>query len=300
MALWSLLVGRRQWRARRAALADVAARSPEDAATHAFFHQPVAPASTVELRFNQAFLALQARVYVLCLALLALSILFLFWDLGSPERVLLILFRPHATVLTFGALVLTAEAVLGALLAAASLLNLRVLQGHAKRTLEILACIVSLAVMAYTGVFLLGNIGVPFWNTWTIVGLFLFSSLSCGLTLMLLVDYFVQDQTLLLRAARPLQKWHLACLAGEAIFVALFLLAAFDNPAAAGALEILRSPDMLPAAVIGVLGFGIVAPAACEIYALTRQDCRTIPVSDALCLAGGLILRFCIIACGIH
>ena len=315
MALWSLIAARKRKRAiehaRVYAAASVSAHNRFEGAseanvpagavgTRAFFRQPVAPPLTLSVRFAQAFHTLQTRVYTLCLALLALSILFLFWDLGSPERVLLILLRPHVTVLTFGACMLTVEVILGALLVCATLLKLPLLQGRVKRALEILVCIASVAVMAYTGVFLLGNVGIPFWSTWTIVGLFLFSSLSCGLTLMLLVDYFVHDQTLLLSAARPLQKWHLACLAGEALFVALFLAAAFGNPDAAGAVAILTSPDMLPNAAVGVLGFGIAIPAACEIYALTRQDCRTIPVSDVFCLAGGLMLRFCIIACGIH
>lgn len=296
MAAWSLAAGRHVRRATRAGAAAATAPRP----VRAFFASHAATPYTQAHRLAQAFETLQSRAYALCLALLVLAILFLFWDLGNPERVLLILLRPHATVLTFGAIFLSVEAVLGLLLVGATALRLRVLRGAAKRILEILACIFSIATMAYTGVFLLGNIGIAFWSSWTIVGLFLFSSLSCGLTLMLLVDYFIQDQTLLLRAARPLQKWHLVCLAGEALFVALFITAAANNPAATGGMEILLSPEMLPTAVVGVLGFGIAIPAISEIYALVRLDCRTIPASDAICLAGGLILRFCIIACGVH
>lgn len=292
MAAWSLATRRR--------FENAIAASPQNSSPHAFFSRKAAAPFSQEQRFSQAFSSLQARVYTLCLALLILSILFLFWDLGSPERVLLILLRPHATVLTFGAAFLSVEVILGLLLVAAAAFRVRVLQGRALHIIEILACVFSAATMSYTGVFLLGNIGVAFWSSWTIVGLFLFSSLSCGLTLMLLVDYFIQDQTLLLRAARPLQKWHLVCLAGEALFVALFVAAAANNPAAAGGMEILLSPKILPTAVIGVLGFGIAIPAISEIYALARLDCRTIPASDVICLAGGLILRFCIIACGVH
>lgn len=292
MAAWSLAMRRR--------LGRMAAPSHQNPSSRAFFAQKAAAPFSQEQRFFQAFSSLQARVYTLCLVLLILAILFLFWDLGSPERVLLILFRPHATVLTFGAIFLSVEAILGLLLVASTVFRMGILQGQAKRIIEILTCVFSIATMAYTGVFLFGNIGIAFWNSWTIVGLFLFSSLSCGLTLMLLVDYFIQDQTLLLRAARPLQKWHLVCLAGEAAFVALFVFAAINNPAAASGMEVLLSPKMLPTAVVGVLGFSIAIPAVSEIYALARLDCRTIPASDVICLAGGLILRFCIIACGVH
>lgn len=296
MAAWSLAAGRHVRRATRAGAAAATAPRP----VRAFFASHAATPYTQAHRLAQAFETLQSRAYALCLALLVLAILFLFWDLGNPERVLLILLRPHATVLTFGAIFLSVEAVLGLLLVGATALRLRVLQGAAKRILETLVCIFSIATMAYTGAFLMGSVGIAFWSSWTIVGLFLFSSLSCGLALALLAGYFIQDRALLLHAARPLQKWHLACLAGELLFVMLFAADTLGNPDAAGGIAILLSPDMLPTAVIGVLGFGIAIPAISEIYALARLDCHTIPVSDAICLAGGLILRFCIIACGVH
>lgn len=299
MAAWGLAFRRRS-SAALPTLSPSHSSPSSGSGARSFFESRSAAPDTQLTRLTQAFGDLQARVYALCLAFLVLAILFLFWDLGSPQRVLLILLHPHATVLTFGALVLATETVLGALLVGATLLKLPFLQERVKRALEILVCIVSLAVMAYTGVFLLGNVGIAFWSTWAIVGLFVCSSLSCGLTLMLLVDYFIQDQTLLLRAARPLQKWHLACLASEVLFVALFVISAAHNPDAAGALEILFSPKMLSTAVVGVLGFGIVIPAASETFSLLKLDCRTIPASDAICLAGGLILRFVIIACGVH
>lgn len=115
--------------------------------------------------------------------------------------------------------------------------------------------------MAYTGVFLVGNLAVPLWNTWTIAAVFTCSSLSGGVSLLLLADYFIKDQTLLLRAVRPLQKCHLVCLAAEAASIALFMGVAFGNPAAQSSLDLLLSPDMLATAVVGALGCGLVAPA---------------------------------------
>lgn len=285
MAAWSLAARRKR---------------VESAAGIGTAHIRLRRPSTQTMRLGQAFEALQVRVYTLCLMLLALAILFLFWDLGSPERVLLILLLPNFTVLTFGAICLTIELVLGALLVLGTLFRLRPLQGRGRRVIEALCCIASLATVSYTGVFLVTSPGIPFWHSWALVALFVCSSLSCGLTLMLLVDWFMRDQTLLLRAARPLQKWHLLCLAAEAVFAALFAFSVFDNPDAAAGRAILLSPEVLPAAAVGVLGMGIAAPAALETYALAQQDCRTIPVSDVLCLTGGLILRWAVIVCGAH
>lgn len=256
-------------------------------------------------RRGMAFDTLQARVYPLCLAALILAVVFLFWDLGRPDRALLLFTRPHATLLTFGAFCLAAEALVGFLLVLASRTQrLARLQRHgeratrARRVLEATCCLLSLATMAYTGAFLSDSPAIPFWNTPALVAVFVCSSLSCGLSVMLLVDYFVRDQTLLLRAARPLQICHLICLAAETVSIALFVAAAHANPFAADALAALASPELLPTALVGVVGFGIVVPAALETYTLIRKPCRAIPFSDVLCLTGGVCLRLCVIVCG--
>ena len=153
--------------------------------------------------------------------------------------------------------------------------------------------------MSYTAVFLMSG-GIAFWNTWALVGLFTFSSISAGVSAVLLIDWFTQGQTILLQAAKPLQRWHLACLVAETIFLSLFVYAALSNPAAESARALLLTPDILASAVLGVGGLGIALPATLETYSLTRKDCRTIPVSDVACLMGCLILRYVVIVCGVH
>lgn len=251
-------------------------------------------------RHVRAFESLRARMYTICLIMLALALLMLLWDLEYPHKALLVFLRPHATAITFGAYSLIALGLLGALLVLGALFRFRLGAGWISRALEALCCVLSLAVMGYTGIFLASNPAVAFWNTGWLVVLFVCSSLSCGLSLLLLVDYFIKDQTLLLRAVRPLQGFHLACLAAEAASLVLFANASFNNPDAGNAWALLLSPDMLSTALVGIVGFGIVIPAALETYAITRKECRTIPVSDALCLCGGLCLRYCAIACGIQ
>lgn len=251
-------------------------------------------------RHNRAFESLRSRMYVVCLVMLVFALVMLLWDLEYPRKALLVFLRPHATAITFGAYSLAALAILGTLLVLGSLFRFRLGGARSRRAFETLCCVLSIAVMAYTGIFLAGNPAVAFWNTAWLVALFVCSSLSCGISLLLLVDYFIKDQTLLLRAARPMQACHLTCLAAEAASLALFVSAAFRNPDANDAWALLLSPDMLPIAVVGAIGFGIVVPAVLETYAITRKECRTIPVSDAICLCGGLCLRYCVIVCGIQ
>ncbi len=252
------------------------------------------------LRITQAFESFRSRMHALCLLLLALSMLFLFWDLGIPERALYIFLHPHATILTFGSISLVAELVVGGLLTLGSMFRIRALCGRFRRLLNIVCLFTSIATMAYTGAFLMSNIGIAFWNTWTIVALFVSSSLSCGTALILLAGYFSNEQLHSSHTMRSLQKCHLIFIAAETISLALFLSAAFTNVAAANACEMLLSPDMLATAVIGVLGFSLIIPATCEGIALLQKRSSAIPVADVFCLCGGCLLRFCIISCGVY
>ena len=82
--------------------------------------------------------------------------------------------------------------------------------------------------------------------------------------------------------------------------MAAFVAAAWTNPQAASAIAVLLSPDVLPTALIGTLGRGIVVPSSLESYALFRKEQRAIPVSDFVCLIGALCLRWTVIVCGVH
>lgn len=250
-------------------------------------------------RMRLAFKALLGRCYALCFALLAVAALCLVWDLGSPERALLLFTKAHPTVLTLGAFSLAAQLLIGLTLATANLFALPRLGGRAKQVLEVLCCACSCVVMAYTGLLLAGS-AIPFWSTWTLVVLFFFSALSSGVSTVLLLDYFTQGQTLLLRSVKPLQRAHVACLLLEAAALALFLGAAFSNPQAQPSVALLLEPDMLANGAVGVLGMGLAVPLVLETTSLARKESRSIPVSDVVCLIGGFLLRYCIVACGAH
>lgn len=249
---------------------------------------------------RQAFRNLKSFVYAAATVALALALVCLLWDLGYPHRALLIFSLARPTPLTFGAFTLSLLLVLGLLLTAANLFHVRWLNGRVKRVLELLCAPAAVAAMGYTGVFLYSNLGIPFWHTGTLVGLFFFSALSSGLSVVMLIDYFSQGQTRHLHAVRPLQRWHLACLAAEFAFMAAFVASAWLNPDAAPSVAALRSPAHLPTALVGALGLGIVVPFLLESYALFRKEHRAIPVSDFVCLVGAFCLRWTVIVCGVH
>lgn len=247
----------------------------------------------------EAFKSLLGKCYFTCAVILACSLLCLLWDLGSPHKALLLFTRPKPTVLTFGAFSLVALLAVTLVLACINYFKVIKPSGFAKRILEIVCCALSVFAMSYTGLFLMEG-GIPFWNTFALVALFIFSSLSTGISLVLLVDYFVQGKFALLGRLRPIQKAHIACLLLESISLALFIMAAYSNPHAASSLALLVKPHMLANLVVGAVGMGIATPLVLESFSLAFRNPRVIPLSDAICLIGGFLLRYCVVVCGVH
>jgi formate-dependent nitrite reductase membrane component NrfD len=249
---------------------------------------------------HRAFKSLMARCYTIGFAVLAVAVICLIMDLGQPGLALLLFLKPHPSVLTIGSYALLLELLIGLLLAIANLFDLSAIGARARKALELACCACSLVVMLYTGVFLASNASVAFWNTWVLVLLFLFSSLSAGISMVLLIDYFIINQTILLRAARPLQKAHIAILLAESLALAAFVAVALGNPATSESVALLAEPTILSTAIVGVVGMGILVPLGLETYTLRARECRTIPVSDVICLLGCLCLRYVVVVCGVH
>lgn len=251
-------------------------------------------------RLRMAFRVMKRLVYEVALLLLLISMGCLFADLRMPSKVLLLLTQPQATPLNFGFFVLTALALVGAALVVANSLRPQRMNGRIKAALEAVCVAASLAVMAYTAVYLFSQKAVALWNSPWLIALFLFSSVSSGVSVVLLCNWFVQGRTLLLRAAQPLQRVHIAVLLAEGIVLILYVAAVLGNPNTAASLTLFRDPSLWQTALIGAVGMGIAAPLILETYALTCKQWRAIPVSDAICLIGGFCLRWCLIMGGAH
>ena len=73
------------------------------------------------------------------------------------------------------------------------------------------------------------------------------------------------------------------------------------QPFARESLAILFDPSGLgPWFVVGLVGLGLLVPLAVEVFVtVTKRLVRALPV-DLLCIAGGLVLRFCVVWSGMH
>ena len=250
-------------------------------------------------RRKQAFRQLLTRCLVLGLVALIISLLCLFWDLGQPSRALLLLTSPSGAVLSWGVLFLGAEFALVTFLTATLTLDLHV--PHTLKRIAIALCaFASIAVFTYTGVYLYSLSAVAFWHSPALIATFAFASLSAGFSLMLLIAYFSPDAASVLGAVKPLQRLHLATLVCEAASIVFLVAQQAANQDAGTAFSLFTSESMLPLFIIGVGGFAIGAPLCFEASSVASRAYRNIPASDALCLAGSLILRYVIVTCGVH
>lgn len=256
------------------------------------------PSTWRDARMHRIFDVLRCRCHLLSLLILIAAVLCLLWDLGKPERALLLFLAPHPTFVTLGSYALVALLLAGVFLVAGDALGRPLAHGRPRRALEAASAALACVVMVYTGAFLASS-AVPLWSTPELVALFTLSSLSGGLSVVMLADWFTQGRTVLLRSVRPLQGTHLACLAAEALALGLFLLAAFHDPDAARSVDRLLEPEMLANLVVGAMGLGIAGPLVAEGWSLTLKEARALPGADVLCLVGGFMLRYCIIMSGV-
>lgn len=252
-------------------------------------------------RESAAFRTCRNRCFAVGAAIVCLGALCLLADLGRPERFVLLFFRPNETYLTFGTFALTLLIAVGLFLAAANHFYLPRVTTCAKAVAEALCVVSSLAVMAYTGLFLQGLYAVAFWDTWLVPVLFVLSAASMGMSGCLFVAAFLRDSWLFGRDVGRMRGWHVLVLVAEALaLVAFTISAAFRRGEAPSSLALLFSEPLVGWFVAGVVACGLAIPVVCEAVLFLRRIDRAFPLVDALCIFGGFALRMCIVSAGLH
>lgn len=228
-------------------------------------------------------------------AVLLVACLCLLKDLGVPAEALLLFAKPTFSAVSVGALAL---ALLLLCLMTLIVVDVRYLTFPRVRfVLFCAAMVLSVVVMAYTGVLLLGIAAVPLWGSIFLPALFVLSSLSSGMAGLILIALFQKFGPMLSDAAlRCVRNLDSAVIILEA-FVVLFMgvqLALGGESAALGALAFgeLRWQFWL-----GFLGCGILIPLLLSF--IERKVATKSPVlpiaSGCLILIGAFYLRYCMI-----
>lgn len=232
------------------------------------------------------------------------GILCLFADLGRADRVLLLLSSPRAVHITIGAYALI-FCVLGATLQA--LIWTRMMQGvnvFFLRLLCVLTAVLSLIVMAYTGLLLQSLRSVPLWHNIWLPMLFILSSLSCGMGLVMGASLLAGLGSVFGSVLRRVAFFDGLVIALEGLSAVAFLLTTFSS---ASETAFLSGKELALGSNAGLFwaGFvllGLVVPLALDYQLYSRQPIRpSLGVTSAACvLAGGFMMRYCLIQAGVH
>ena len=232
------------------------------------------------------------------------GILCLFADLGRADRVLLLLSSPRAVHITIGAYALIFCA-LGATLQA--LIWTRMMQGVSVfflRLLCVLTAVLSLIVMAYTGLLLQSLRSVPLWHNIWLPMLFISSSLSCGMGLVMGASLLAGLGSVFGSVLRRVAFFDGLVIALEGLSAVAFLLTTFSS---ASETAFLSGKELALGSNAGLfwVGFvllGLVVPLAFDYQLCSRQPIRpSLGLASVACvLTGGFVMRYCLVQAGVH
>lgn len=232
--------------------------------------------------------------FVLAPVLVALAVIFLFFDLGSPEKVGLLLLNPLQSVMSVGAwmvslllAVSTALAIIGAVAKASRMFQMACM---------VAGSVLAVGTMAYTGLLLSSLPSVDFWSSGWLVALFVASSLSCGTAVIVGADAILHGSP----EGTSRGPWKLAgwlAVAETAVLACFIASRQLAGGTALQAVQQLTLGELAPAFWLLVVGAGLLAPGILHATAGRRVPLRIARISGALgTLAGGLALRYCIVA----
>ncbi len=161
--------------------------------------------------------------------------------------------------------------------------------------LEIVGCVIALAVAAYTGVLLGVAETFPLWHSPLLPLLFVVSATSTGVASVVLAGFcFPQEREHL---HRLLVRTRLVLPAAEIILVLLLLATTQDNPTGAATVESLLTGSYAVAFWLGLIVVGLVFPLGLSAYELIKKEAKPwVTVgAEAAVLVGGFLLRYLVV-----
>lgn len=225
-------------------------------------------------------------------ATVVLGLVFLLADLGYPERSFQVFFTPSTSLLTLGSWAIVAFVGCSVLaLLVGGLLETPLVRGL-ETVLQVLAALFSTVVILYSGVYLSAFPSVPFLNNPLVPVIFVLSALSTGMGMLLVFGFVTRDgEGTAAGVPLCLRADSLVLAVKAAALVALLLWAHFGYP------EILSVDALLTGRWaglfwLGVVGAGILAPAAAEVWCAWRPRSIAYVVGAGAAIAGGLCLRY--------
>lgn len=246
-------------------------------------------------------------------AFVAIGVACLVLDVGRFDRVLSLLVDPHPTLLTFGSYALSAAVLIGAALTLVRFAYLPLVPRGVVVAFEVAAAAVGLAVATYTGLLLSTLGGVRVWDTPFVPALFVLSSLSSGIALVVLSGVGETADAFMRATMRRLACVDLALIAAEGVCAAAFVIgaASSDHAGVVASYALLVEGPYANGWWIGFLACGLAVPFVAEgVYLVVSRKVGRAAIGDvarvvllaaaAFVLVGALCMRWAIVGVGVH
>lgn len=228
--------------------------------------------------------------------LVALGSVFLLVDLGRPERLLNMFMYPGSNLMSFGVFSITVF-----LASSAGQLLMRVVFNPAISDILYHAvrwtCVLSAAAVAcYTGLLLQSWGGVAFWSSCLLPILFIFSSFSCGIALLVGSDFFIRRKPSDGVALRLMANVDGVLLVVEAFVLAGYLLTMwYDSEIARTSVLFMMTGDFSEVFWVGVVFVGLVLPIVLDLLPRGVRGPIAVAFGSAAVLVGAFMMRWCIL-----
>lgn len=226
----------------------------------------------------------------------AVGLVFLLSDLGSPERAFSLFLSPPNGILGWGA---WGIALFLATSVAAYLLGtfdrpqmLRVFE----TVCQVAATVLAAVVVTYSGVYLSLFPTVPFLNTPLVPVLFVISALSTGTAYVLVCSFMLGGLDPYGRGLETCIKAELALIAADLTALAAFLLVSwFTNQQARLSVAALVGGEFATLFWLGVLCVGLVAPLLLGAHHRLHPGSPSFALGAGCSVLGGLCLRYALL-----
>jgi formate-dependent nitrite reductase membrane component NrfD len=239
--------------------------------------------------------------HILGIACVIFGTIFLIFDLGRADRLLELLLAPRLTILAVGTWLLAFFLLLTTVQMGLRLRFAEVIPKAVHVAIRWASALSALAVMLYIGLLLQDLRSVHFWDSPLLPVIFVLSSLSGGVALLMLISFFRQNDGVPLRLIARLSDAHFPLIACEALLLAAYMVLAFYRSpvAAASATELIFGDYLLPFWG-GVVICGIAVPLGLEWLAHRKATWSLAAVYALMLLAGTLAIRYCFLMVGMH
>ncbi|MDR1082340.1 MAG: polysulfide reductase NrfD [Coriobacteriales bacterium] len=219
-------------------------------------------------------------------------------DFGDPWITWRVVLTPFASLASFGACVVMVFVLVAAAVTVVMLIK-PVVPRWAVWLSRLLGIPLAAATMVYAGLLLAGMLAIDVWHTWLLPVLFVVSSLSCGIAIILFMEAFVPGKD---EEGRP-PWWKTQFVLGllEAAVLAAFIVDRFNFSATAHeSIIMLLVGDYALGFWLGIVVLGLVVPVLLHIlYPFARVYALGLAAAVSI-LIGGFFLRWCVVEIALY